>query len=66
MDGYLTEYDISYDSDELLPACRRFANLYGYVRILRSTAEKWDNELDWLTNLREIDRKSERKLYFFW
>jgi Ser/Thr protein kinase RdoA (MazF antagonist) len=53
MDGYLTEYDISYNSDELLSACGRFANLYGFVRILRSTAEKWDNEPDWLTNLRE-------------
>jgi Ser/Thr protein kinase RdoA (MazF antagonist) len=52
MDGYLTEYDVSYDLEDLLPACRRFANLYGYVRILRSIAEKWDNEPDWQTNLR--------------
>jgi Ser/Thr protein kinase RdoA (MazF antagonist) len=52
MDGYLTEYDISNDFEDILPACRRFANLYGYARILRSIAEKWDNEPDWLTNLR--------------
>ncbi len=53
MDGYLTEYDISYDLEDILPACRRFANLYGYVRTQRSIREKWDNEPDWLTNLRE-------------
>lgn len=53
MDGYLTEYDISNDLEAILPACRRFADLYGYARTLRSVAEKWDNEPDWLTNLRE-------------
>lgn len=53
MDGYLTEYEVSYELEDLFPACRRFANLYGYVRILRSMEEKWDNEPDWLTNLRE-------------
>ncbi|WP_373231080.1 phosphotransferase enzyme family protein [Cohnella sp.] len=53
MDGYLTEYDIPNDFEVILPACRRFANLYGYVRILRSIADKWDNEPDWLINLRE-------------
>jgi Ser/Thr protein kinase RdoA (MazF antagonist) len=52
MDGYLTEYDISVDMLSILPGCRRFANLYGYVRILRSVAEKWENEPDWLLNLR--------------
>lgn len=52
IDGYLTEYDISYELEGMLPACRRFANLYGYTRTLRSIAEKWDNEPEWLTNLR--------------
>lgn len=53
MDGYRTEYDTSNDLEAILPACRRFANLYGYVRTLRSIEGKWDNEPDWLTNLRE-------------
>ncbi|MDM5326112.1 phosphotransferase [Neobacillus sp. CF12] len=53
MDGYRSEYDISDDMMSLIPACRRFANLYGYVRILVSMKEKWDNEPQWLTNLRE-------------
>jgi Ser/Thr protein kinase RdoA (MazF antagonist) len=52
MDGYLSEYDISIEMLSILPECRRFANLYGYVRILRSVAEKWDNEPDWLESLR--------------
>lgn len=53
MDGYRTKYDISTDMMSLLPACRRFANLYGYVRIVRSVEEKWENEPEWLVSLRE-------------
>ncbi|OPA75129.1 hypothetical protein BVG16_21205 [Paenibacillus selenitireducens] len=52
-DGYCTEYDIGEDMASILPACRRFSNLYGYVRILRSIEEKWSNEPDWLIHLRE-------------
>ncbi|MNT80240.1 hypothetical protein D3C72_2196750 [compost metagenome] len=52
MDGYRTEYEISQDGEAILPACRRFARLYGYARVLRSAAEQWDNEPDWLINLR--------------
>lgn len=53
LDGYITEYSLSDDFLAILPACRRFANLYGYVRLLRSIAEKWHNEPEWLINLRE-------------
>jgi Ser/Thr protein kinase RdoA (MazF antagonist) len=53
MDGYRTEYEISDDVMLLIPACKRFANLYGYVRILRSIEEKWENEPEWLVSLRE-------------
>lgn len=35
-----------------LAACRRFADLYGYVRILRSAAEQGENEPEWMTVLR--------------
>ena len=52
MDGYLTEYNLSDDFAAILPACRRFANLYGYTRIRRSIAEQWDNEPEWLVHLR--------------
>ncbi|WP_313799246.1 phosphotransferase [Cytobacillus sp.] len=53
MDGYRTEYELSEDMLSIEPACRRFANLYGYVRVLRSIEEKWENEPDWLVSLRE-------------
>lgn len=52
MEGYLTEYELSDDVTSLLPACKRFANLYAYARILRSAEEKWKNEPEWLVNLR--------------
>lgn len=52
VDGYRTEYELSGDAETLLPACRRFARLYGYARTLRSAAEKWEHEPDWLVNLR--------------
>ncbi len=52
IDGYLTEYHISDEFSTIMPACKRFANLYGYARTLRSAAEQWDHEPDWLINLR--------------
>ncbi|MDQ0090978.1 Ser/Thr protein kinase RdoA (MazF antagonist) [Paenibacillus anaericanus] len=52
LDGYITECSLSDNFSAILPACRRFADLYGYVRILRSSAEKWDNEPEWLIDLR--------------
>lgn len=53
LDGYRTEFDISDDMEALLPACRRFAALYGYARVWRAMAEQWANEPDWLVELRE-------------
>jgi Ser/Thr protein kinase RdoA (MazF antagonist) len=52
INGYRSEYNISDDILELLPAFRRYANLYGYVRVLRSIEEKWNNEPEWMVNLR--------------
>lgn len=52
LEGYCCEYNISEDMIELFPVFRRFADLYGYVRILRSAQEKWDNEPEWLKALR--------------
>ncbi len=52
MDGYLTEYHISEEFSSIMPACRRFANLYGYTRILKSSVEQWDHEPEWLISLR--------------
>lgn len=58
LDGYRSEYDIPDDMMSLIPACRRFANLFGFVRILSSIKEKWDHEPQWVTSLRERLTKS--------
>ncbi|WP_219835443.1 phosphotransferase enzyme family protein [Paenibacillus sp. R14(2021)] len=58
MDGYLTEFSIAPGAMAFLPACRRFANLYGYVRCLRSMSDQWVNEPEWMTNLRANLMKS--------
>lgn len=50
--GYRSEHNISDDMLKLLPIFRRYANLYGYVRVLRSIEEKWNNEPEWMVNLR--------------
>jgi Ser/Thr protein kinase RdoA (MazF antagonist) len=34
------------------PVFRRYANLYGYVRILRSIRDQWPNEPEWMVDLR--------------
>lgn len=66
LEGYRTEFEISDDIMSILPACRRFANLYGYVRVLRSVEEKWDNEPEWLVDLRAelIEGMKEESLCF--
>lgn len=53
LDGYRSEFAIPDDMETLLPACRRFAALYGYARVWRAMAEQWANEPDWLVELRE-------------
>lgn len=53
LDGYLTEYDLPENMESMLPVCTRFANLYGYVRVLQAVSEKWQHEPEWLVSLRE-------------
>lgn len=50
--GYRSEYMISDDMLKMLPVFRRYVNLYSYVRVLRSINEKWNNEPEWMVNLR--------------
>jgi Ser/Thr protein kinase RdoA (MazF antagonist) len=52
LDGYRSEYKISDAVVSMFPVFRRFADLYGYVRVLRSVQEKWNNEPEWLEKLR--------------
>lgn len=66
MDGYRTEFEIPDKMLSLLPACRRFAHLYGYVRVLRSLKDKWGHEPEWLIHLRAslTEAMKEDSLYF--
>lgn len=52
INGYKEEFNISDEMLSYLPVFGRFADLYGYVRILIATKEGWDNEPNWMTNLR--------------
>jgi Ser/Thr protein kinase RdoA (MazF antagonist) len=51
MAGYAEEAAAD-DVATLRPACRRFADLFWYARVRHSLAERWDNEPDWLVDLR--------------
>lgn len=52
IDGYRSEYNLSLDMLTLLPLFRRYGDLYGYVRLLYSIEEKWNNEPEWMVKLR--------------
>ncbi|MGN7355356.1 phosphotransferase enzyme family protein [Paenibacillus amylolyticus] len=52
LNGYWSKAGERYDLGSMFPACRRFANLYGYVRMLRSVAEQWSHEPEWMSGLR--------------
>lgn len=52
LEGYQSEFTISDEMLNAFPMFRRFENLYGYVRVIRSCEEKWDNEPDWMIDLR--------------
>lgn len=66
INGYRSEYDVSDDMLKLLPIFRRYINLYGYVRVLRSIKEKWNNEPEWMVNLRiKLDNSLTRRKYTF-
>ncbi|MCW3795182.1 phosphotransferase [Paenibacillus sp. LS1] len=52
LNGYWSKAGERYDLESMFPACRRFANLYGYVRILRSASEQWLHEPEWMSGLR--------------
>lgn len=66
IDGYNTEYNISDDMMSIMPIFRRFANLYGYTRVLRSIDDKWDNEPQWMEKLRiDLSQTNESDSSFF-
>lgn len=52
LNGYWSKAGERYDLESMFPACRRFANLYGYVRVLRSAEEQFSHEPEWMSALR--------------
>ncbi len=66
LNGYKSEYSVTYEMLSLRPVFRRFANLYSYTRVARASAEKWDNEPKWLIDLRVmLDNLMKSKLVSF-
>ncbi|WP_245585967.1 phosphotransferase enzyme family protein [Paenibacillus pinihumi] len=61
MEGYAAEYPLADEHADIMPACRRFASLYGYARTLHSTAEQWLHEPEWMVHLRARLAESMRK-----
>lgn len=52
MRGYQTEYAFTQESAGLLPAMRRYINLYKYARLIRCIDEEFQDEPDWMSWLR--------------
>lgn len=52
LEGYKTEFDIENACLDELPLFRSFIDLYSYTRIQHSLQEVFDNEQDWLLNIR--------------
>lgn len=64
--GYRQEMPLYEEMLALMPIFRRYANLYGYVRILRAVSEKFMNEPEWMVNLRgHLDVLMEERSRFF-
>ena len=53
MNGYKTEYQIFEEEIKLFPVFRRFDNLRQYINLKDVVEETWDNEPEWMVNLRE-------------
>ncbi|MBN2238216.1 MAG: phosphotransferase [Dehalococcoidales bacterium] len=66
IEGYRTAFPVDDSLLEFLPVFRRYACLVGYTRTRISVTDKWDNEPDWLTDLRDIldTAMKQRSRYF--
>ena len=66
LEGYKTHYAIDPELFESRLLFRRFANLYGYARISRAIQETWENEPDWLIELRvKLDGALQQRSAYF-
>jgi Ser/Thr protein kinase RdoA (MazF antagonist) len=53
LSGYRSEWEVEESMLDRLPVFRRYAALFGYARVLRSIAEHWDHEPEWMMGLRQ-------------
>jgi Ser/Thr protein kinase RdoA (MazF antagonist) len=53
INGYKTEYQIFEEELKLFPIFRRFNDLRQYINLLDVVEETWDNEPEWMFNLRK-------------
>ncbi len=53
MEGYRSEHVFTKEMEQMRPLMRRFCNLYGYTRKLRCLSDKFDEEPEWVAQLRE-------------
>lgn len=53
LQGYRSVMPIEESMLSMMPVFRRYVNLCGYARILRSVEEKWENEPEWMIDLRD-------------
>jgi Ser/Thr protein kinase RdoA (MazF antagonist) len=53
LEGYRGAFTLPEPMLAELPTFRRFADLYGYARVVWSIGETWDNEPAWMRRLRE-------------
>lgn len=51
--GYKEEHCYTEEMEQSRRLMRRFVNLYAYARLIRSVADTFENEPDWLIKLRE-------------
>jgi Ser/Thr protein kinase RdoA (MazF antagonist) len=52
LEGYRSITPVDESMLSLMPVFKRYKNLYGYIRILRSVKEHWENEPEWMAELR--------------
>ena len=53
INGYKTEYQIFEEEIKLFPVFRRFDNLRQYINLKDVVKETWDNEPEWMSELRK-------------
>jgi Ser/Thr protein kinase RdoA (MazF antagonist) len=66
IEGYRSERPLTDDAFKTAKMFRRFANLYGYTRVLRSVEEQLEEEPEWMLTLRShLAQLLEKRSTFF-